>query len=438
MNQVATITAAQGRLAGTFRALRHRNYRLFFIGQSISLTGTWMQTIAQAWLVLQITDSKAALGTVTMLQFLPITILVLFAGVVADRLPKRRFLVFTQTLAAAQAATLAALVWTGYVELWHVYALALVLGLANAFDQPTRQAFVVEMVGKDDLQNAIALNSGMFNAARLLGPAVGGFVIATVGVRGAFLANALSFVPVIAALLLIDARALHGAARAAAGATNPAREVIEGLRYVWRTPPALLVVLLLSFIGTFGYNFSVVLPLVDRYVLHRGSVGLGLMTASVGMGALLAAVTLASQRRASTATMMRGALAFGLVLGAVALSRWFPVTIALLVALGAAGTLFTATANTTLQLAAPDHLRGRVMSLYMLLFAGSTPIGGYLTGRMAERLGVPETVTIEAALCLAGFAAGAWYYARHRREFEALAEAPAREASLRAAGLSAR
>lgn len=438
MNQVATITAAQGRLAGTFRALRHRNYRLFFIGQSISLTGTWMQTIAQAWLVLQITDSKAALGTVTMLQFLPITILVLFAGVVADRLPKRRFLVFTQTLAAAQAATLAALVWTGYVELWHVYALALVLGLANAFDQPTRQAFVVEMVGKDDLQNAIALNSGMFNAARLLGPAVGGFVIATVGVRGAFLANALSFVPVIAALLLIDARALHGAARAAAGATNPAREVIEGLRYVWRTPPALLVVLLLSFIGTFGYNFSVVLPLVDRYVLHRGSVGLGLMTASVGMGALLAAVTLASQRRASTATMMRGALAFGLVLGAVALSRWFPVTIALLVALGAAGTLFTATANTTLQLAAPDHLRGRVMSLYMLLFAGSTPIGGYLTGRMAERLGVPETVTIEAALCLAGFAAGAWYYARHRREFEALAGAPAREASLRAAGLSAR
>lgn len=438
MNQVATITAAQRRLAGTFRALRHRNYRLFFIGQSISLTGTWMQTIAQAWLVLQITDSKAALGTVTMLQFLPITILVLFAGVVADRLPKRRFLVFTQTLAAAQAATLAALVWTGYVELWHVYALALVLGLANAFDQPTRQAFVVEMVGKDDLQNAIALNSGMFNAARLLGPAVGGFVIATVGVRGAFLANALSFVPVIAALLLIDARALHGAARAAAGATNPAREVIEGLRYVWRTPPALLVVLLLSFIGTFGYNFSVVLPLVDRYVLHRGSVGLGLMTASVGMGALLAAVTLASQRRASTATMMRGALAFGLVLGAVALSRWFPVTIALLVALGAAGTLFTATANTTLQLAAPDHLRGRVMSLYMLLFAGSTPIGGYLTGRMAERLGVPETVTIEAALCLAGFAAGAWYYARHRREFEALAGAPAREASLRAAGLSAR
>jgi MFS family permease len=247
-----------------------------------------------------------------------------------------------------------------------------------------------------------------------------------------------SFVPVIAALLLIDARALHGAARAAAGAANPAREVIEGLRYVWRTPPALLVVLLLAFIGTFGYNFSVVLPLVDRYVLHRGSVGLGLMTASVGMGALLAAVTLASRRRASTATMMRGALAFGLALGAVAMSRWFPLTVALLVALGAAGTLFTATANTTLQLAAPDHLRGRVMSLYMLLFAGSTPIGGYLTGRMAEHLGVPETVTIEAGLCLAGFAAGAWYYARHRREFEELAGSPAREASLRAAGLSAR
>ncbi len=438
MNQTAGLAAAQARFPQIFRALRHRNYRLFFIGQSISLTGTWMQTVAQAWLVLQITDSKAALGTVAMLQFLPITVLVLFAGVIADRLPKQRFLVATQTLAAAQAATLAALVWSGYVELWHVYALALVLGIANAFDQPTRQAFAVEMVGKDDLQNAIALNSGLFNGARLVGPAVGGFVIAIVGVRGAFLANAVSFVPVIVALLLIDPRTLHRSGATAPHRSNPVGAVLEGLRYVSRTPPALMVVLLLAFIGTFGYNFTVVLPLIDRYVLHSGAVGLGFMTAAVGMGALLAALTLASQRRPSTAAMLGGALAFGVALGGVAMSRWFPVTIALLIALGIAGTLFTATANATLQLSTPDHLRGRVMSLYMLLFTGSTPIGGYLTGRMAEHLGVAETVSIEAALCLAGFAMGALYYATHRRGLTASAESPAPDAFLTRAGLGPR
>ncbi|HXF51980.1 MAG TPA: MFS transporter [Dehalococcoidia bacterium] len=414
-------------LSRTFRALRHRNYRLFFAGQSISQTGTWMQTIAQAWLVLELTNSKAALGTVTMLQFLPITIFVLVAGVVVDRVPKHRFLIVTQSLAAAQAAALALLVWTGQVRLWHVYGLAFVLGLANAFDQPTRQSFVVEMVGKDDLPNAIALNSGMFNAARLLGPAVGGFVIATIGVRGAFLANAVSFLPVIAALLLIDPSQLRSPPRAASSSrAHPLREVTEGLRYALATPSALLVVLMLAFIGTFGYNFSVVLPLVDRYVLHRGSVGLGLMTASVGAGALLAAAALAAQRRASLRTMLAGAGAFGLALAGVGVSRWFPVTVALLVLVGAAGTFFTATANTTLQLSAPDELRGRVMSLYMLLFAGSTPVGGYLTGRLAQHLGVPETVILEGSLCLAGFALGVAYYTSHRAHFGITAsEAPA-------------
>lgn len=385
-----------------------------------------MQTIAQAWLVLELTNSKAALGTVTMLQFLPITVFVLVAGVVVDRVPKHRFLVLTQTLAAAQAASLALLVWSGQVRLWHVYGLAFVLGLANAFDQPTRQSFVVEMVGKDDLPNAIALNSGMFNAARLLGPAVGGFVIATIGVRGAFLANAVSFLPVIAALLLIDPSQLRSSPRVASSRAHPLREVTEGLRYALATPPALLVVLMLAFVGTFGYNFSVVLPLVDRYVLHRGSVGLGLMTASVGAGALVAAAALAAQRRSSLRTMLAGAGAFGLALAGVGVSRWFPVTVALLVLVGAAGTFFTATANTTLQLSAPDELRGRVMSLYMLLFAGSTPVGGYLTGRLAQHVGVPETVMLEASLCLAGFALGVAYYTSHRAHFGLTArEAPA-------------
>jgi MFS family permease len=401
-------------LNDTFRALRHRNYRLFYFGQTISLSGTWMQAIAQAWLVLQITNSKAALGIVTMLQFLPITVFVMFAGVIADRVPKRNFIVGTQTLAMLQAVGLTVLVWSGHIQLWHVYVLALVLGLANAFDQPTRQAFIVEMVGKDDVMNAVALNSGMFNSARLVGPAVGGFVIALVGVKGAFLLNGVSFVPVIVALLMMrtsDLRVVSGIA----GPADPLRELREGVSYAFRTPAVLLIVILLAFIGTFGYNFTVVLPLVDRYVLGQGSVGLGFLTAAVGLGALVSALLLANRGRATTLTLFAGALAFSVLLGAVALSRWYLSTVLLLVALGAASTVFAATANTSLQLAAPDRLRGRLMALYMLLFAGSTPIGGFLTGIMAEHLGVSTTVGIEALLCLIGLAVGFRYYFAHRQ-----------------------
>jgi MFS family permease len=314
----------QAPFASTFRALRNRNYRLFYFGQSISLCGTWMQTIAQAWLVLQLTDSKIALGTVTMLQFLPITIFVLFAGVIADRVPKRNFILCTQTLAMTQALTLAALVWSGHVQLWHVYVLALMLGLANAFEQPTRQAFVVEMVGKDDILNAVALNSGMFNGARLIGPAIGGVVIATVGVKAAFLLNGVSFVPVIAGLLMMRMGELYAVNRRVAGPVNALGELREGLAYAFRTPPVLLIIILVAIIGTFGYNFTVMLPLVDRYVLGRGSVGLGFMTAAVGLGALISALMLASRKRAAHSTMFLGAAAFALLLAAVALSTWFP------------------------------------------------------------------------------------------------------------------
>ncbi len=410
--------AGAPRPSNTFRALRNRNYRLFYFGQTISLSGTWMQTIAQAWLVLEITNSKVALGTVTMLQFLPITIFVLFAGVIADRVPKRNFILCTQALAMAQALTLAALVWSGNVELWHVYVLAVVLGLAHAFEQPTRQAFVVEMVGKDDLMNAVALNSGMFNGARLIGPAIGGFVIATVGVKAAFLLNGISFVPVIAGLLMMDLTKLYTMKRNAPGPINPLAELREGLTYAFRTPAALLIIILVAIIGTFGYNFTVMLPLIDRYVLERGSVGLGFMTAAVGLGALVSALMLAGRQQATRFTMFAGGTAFALLLGAVALSQWFLLTLLFLLLLGVANTAFAATANTSLQLATPDHLRGRVMALYMLLFAGSTPIGGFLTGYMAEHLGVQTAVGIEAALCLAGIGAGLLYFFAHREHLE--------------------
>ncbi len=401
----------------TFRALRNRNYRLYFAGQSISLCGTWMQTIAQAWLVLEITNSKVALGTVTLLQFLPITIFVLFAGVIADRVPKRNFIVCTQTLAMAQALILAALVWSGHIQLWHIYVLAVMLGVANAFEQPTRQAFVVEMVGRDDLMNAVTLNSGLFNTARLLGPAIGGFVIATVGVKVAFLLNGISFIPVIIGLLMMSMSDLYGQATTrSTGRVNPIAEIREGLQYAFRTPSALLIVILVAIIGTFGYNFTVILPLVDKYVLNRGATGLGFLTAAVGLGALISALSLASRKSATKYTLFMGGAAFAVLLGAVAFSQWYYVTLLFLLLLGVANTAFAATANTSLQLATPDHLRGRVMALYMLLFAGSTPIGGYLTGYMADRLGVRTAIGIEAFVCMIGVAIGLLYYISHREK----------------------
>ena len=371
-----------------------------------------MQTIAQALLVLQITDSKVALGTVTLLQFLPITIFVLFAGVIADRVPKRNFILVTQALAMSQAITLAALVWSGNVELWHVYVLALVLGVANAFEQPTRQAFVVEMVGKDDLMNAVALNSGMFNGARLIGPGIGGLLIAAFGLKWAFLLNGLSFIPVITGLLMMDMTRLYAVGTRAAG--NPITEFREGLSYAFRTPAVMLIIILVAIIGTFGYNFTVMLPLLARYVLDQGSAGLGFMTAAVGLGALVSALALAGRKAATREMLFAGSMGFSIMLAAVAASQWFLVTLLFLFLLGIANTAFASTANTSIQLATPDYLRGRVMALYMLLFAGSTPIGGFLTGYMAEHLGVSTAIGINAGVCGIGVAAGLLYFFSHR------------------------
>ncbi len=408
------------RLDSTFRALRNRNYRLYYFGQMISLSGTWMQSIAQAWLVLQITNSKIALGTVTMLQFLPITIFVLFAGVIADRVPKRRFIFFTQALAMAQALALTVLVWSGYIQLWHVYLLASVLGLANAFEQPARQAFAVELVGKDDLINAIALNSGMLNAARLAGPGIGGFIIAAAGVKVAFLFNAISFIPVIIALAMMNSAEFHRD-RQARERANPISELREGLAYAFRTPSALLIVILLIFVGTFGYNFTVMLPLVDRYVLHHGPGGLGLLTGALALGAVISALLIAGREGATKRMIFTGGASFAALIGAVAVSQWFVLTLLLLLLTGIASTAFLATTNTSMQLTAPDHLRGRLMALYMLLFAGSTPAGAFLTGLMAQHLGVPAAVGICAALSMVGIAAGGLYYATHRSQIPEVA-----------------
>lgn len=396
----------------TFRALRVRNYRLFWFGQLVSQTGTWMQTVGQAWLVLQISDSPLALGAVTMLQFLPILLFTLFGGVLADRLPKRRVLIVTQSLAGSVALAMGLLVSAGLIQIWQVYLLAFSFGAITALDNPTRQAFVVEMVGREDLPNAVALNSSLFNGARTVGPALAGLVIAFIRVEGCFYLNVASYLAALTALLLMWPAEFFSVPRLR-GAASLFGRLAEGLRYSRRTPAVLAIMLLVGFIGTFGYNFSVVLPLLGRYVLRTDGVGFGLLNSSLGAGSLLAALGLAYLGRARRPVVFAGATAFSLLLALVGLSPWLPLTLVLLLALGMAGIVFSATAQTLLQLLAPDDLRGRVSSLYFLLFAGSTPIGAFCIGTLAERWTIQGAVLAAASLCLLGVGLGLLYDRRH-------------------------
>lgn len=407
-------------MARQFSSLSIYNYRVYFFGQMISLVGTWMQTTAQAWLVLRITGSPFALGAVTTLQFLPITLFTLFGGVFADRLPKRKMLMVTQSVAMAQAFVLGTLVATDAVQLWHIYVLALTLGTVNAFDGPVRQSFVVELVGRDQLVNAVALNSSIFNVARIIGPAVAGILIALLGLPLAFFANAASFIAVLFAYVLM--RPGEFAAVPKRNATGSVfAQVAEGFKYSWRTPTVLFVFILLAFLGTFGYNFTVIIPLVAEFVLKVGPGKFGLLTSAMGLGSLISALMLAALGQASPRVLLAAAVAFVVVFALVAASHWFWVTAALLVVLGVAAVAFSTTINTTLQLTVPDELRGRVMSIFFLLFAGSTPIGGWLTGTFAEIIGVRSTLSIEAGICAIGVAVAYSYRLMHS---EAFAQAP--------------
>ncbi len=405
----------------TFDSLSIYNYRVFWIGQLISISGTWMQSTAQAWLVLKLTNSPFALGTVTVLQFLPITLLTLFGGVLADRLPKRLVVLTTQSVAAVQALVMAFLVYTGTVQLWEIYVLALLLGVINAFDNPTRQAFVADMVGPDHLQNAIALNSSLFNAARIVGPAIAGLVIAVFGVSQAFLFNGLSFAPVIIALLMIKPEQLYDVVKPKRGTVF--KQLAAGVRYAVSTREVLLILSVMAVLGTFGYNFTTILPLIARYVLHAPAVVFGALTSAVGLGSLIAALGVASAGRTSLRVLLGAAAVFSIVLMTIGLSTSLPLTLVLLVVLGIASIIFSASANTRLQLTTPPDLRGRVMSLYFLLFAGTTPIGSFLVGVLSERVGVPATIVLFGIACLLGVA-GASVFA-----FKGRAATPARTVS---------
>lgn len=403
---------ALSRFTHGFRALRVRNYRLFWFGQIISLSGTWMQTTAQAWLVLQLTQSPFALGLVTTLQFLPIMLLSLVGGVLIDRFSKHRMVLTTQVLALLQATIFGVLVGTGLIQLWHVYILAAFQGMVNAFDNPARQAFVPELSGREHLVNAIALNSMLFNSARIVGPAIGGLLIAQFGIASALYLNAVSFLAVIAGLLMMDQTQFFAPQAQRRGAAPIRQQVGEGLGYVWRTAPVLQIMLVVAAIGTFGYNFSVVLPLLAGFVLHTDAAGFGSLSAFLGVGSLLAAITTAYARQVTVRRLLVGSGMFSLILALVAFSTNFALSAALLVALGFAGITFATTANTLLQLTVPDELRGRVMSIYILLFAGSTPIGGFLIGSLSDTIGVSWTLLVCAGLCLAGVIGATLYHRR--------------------------
>jgi len=384
-------------------ALRHRDFRLFWVGQLVSQIGTWMQSVGQAWLVLELTRSPFQLGLVTALQFTPILLLSAVGGAVSDRMGKRRILLVTQTAMMLQAFVLALLVGSGHVRYWHVAVLAAVYGLGRAMDIPARQAYLTDLVGRGDLPNAVALNSVVFNGARIVGPAVAGLLIARFGVTVAFVLNGVSFIAVLAALV----------AMATPGRPDPAGRlgIKEGLlgavNYAAGTPPIAFTLGLLVVISLLVLNFNVVVPLIARTVLNQGAQGFGLLMSCLGSGAVIGAVGLAFLRHGRPPMWHLAASASALSVGLMLLALVPNVgaTGALLAALGCCQIVFNTGCNTTLQLTTPDALRGRIMGLYAVTFAGMTPFGSLLVGTIAEHLGVRAACAIGGGaglLCVAG------------------------------------
>ncbi len=389
-----------------FRALRHRNFRLFWYGQMVSLIGTWMQTVAQAWLVLDLTHSSFKLGVVTALQFLPMLLFSFFTGPFIDRFPKRRIIVVCQTVLMLQAFALAALGWSGHIKYWHVLVLATALGTVNTVDMPARQAFIIEMVGREDLMNAIALNSSIFNSARALGPALAGIVIAAVSTSFAFFINGLSFLAVLWGLLLIR---VEEPTRKEAWSSSLFKDISEALHYIRGTPVILLTILLVSVVSIFATNFNVLVPVFARIELNRDAAAFGFLMSSFGTGALIGAFTLAVLSRSGPrpAILLGSGLALSTFLLLIGLQKSFGTTALLLGLCGWCMVTFFGMANTTVQLNTDDRMRGRVMSVYTMSFGGLSPIGSIFAGSLSHWLQTPLT------FALGGFISGACFLAAY-------------------------
>jgi MFS family permease len=398
------IQGGRVRFTATGRALKHRNFRFFFFGQLISVTGTWMQTLAQAWLIVTLVGSDQAivyLGLLGAVQFLPVLVLGLFGGIIADVWPKRRTVIGTQMAAGLLALTLGGLDYFHVVAVWHIFVLAFLLGVVNALDMPTRQSFVVEMVGTDDIANAVALNSAVFNGARIVGPALAGVLIGVLGTALCFVLNGLSYGAVVISLLAMrDSELLPSARLAVPRSLAAIRENLgEGLRYVWRTPVVLLAITVIGFVSTFGMNFNVVLPVMAARVLNVGSNGLGLLFASMGAGALIAALAVATLARPRLRVLIGGGMALGAAELVLASTTAFPVALAAVFFCGVGAIATAASANSLIQIIVPGPLRGRVMSVYTTVFAGSSPIGNGLTGGVGGLWGTPAALVMNGAIC---------------------------------------
>ena len=376
----------RSRLPQGLSAFRHHNFRLFWLGMLVSLVGTWMQQVGQAWLVLELTNDPIALGLVAAAQFTPVLFLGLFGGILADAVSKRKALVYTQIAAGLLALILGILVVSGQVQVWHVFVLALGLGVVNSFDMPIRQSFVVEMVGRPDIANAVALNSAVFNITRIIGPAIAGLAIAAVGIYPLFFINAVSYLAVIVSLVFMRPAELRPPTERAIVERNWRSVVdalVEGLRYTRRDPPIFLAIAVLAVVSTFALNFQVLIPLVARDVLGGDADTYGFLMAATGVGSVLAALSIAFGARPTMGRLLLGAAAIGIAMVGMGLSRSVPISLGLMFLAGWGLISMAATCNTIIQLRVPDVLRGRVMSVYTTVFAGSTPFGGIFSGGLA-------------------------------------------------------
>jgi len=396
------------------RALASRNYRLFFAGQLVSLIGTWMQSVAQSWLVYRLSVSPVLLGLVGFAGQVPVFLLAPVGGSLADCRDRHRIIVTTQSASMALAMILAGLTLGGQVQIGHVFVLATLLGVVNAFDIPARQAFLVDMVGKDDLISAIALNSSMVNGARIVGPAVAGVLVAAVGEGWCFFANGLSYLAVLAGLLAMRLEVRPRSPRAG----SPLAHVVEGFGFVARTAPIRDLLGLLGLISLMGMPYAVLMPIFADQILHGGAKGLGLLMGASGLGALLGALALASRRgvRGLGGWVSRASAGFGVSLIAFSLSRRSWLSEALLVPVGFSMMVEMAASNTLIQAMVPDRLRGRVMAVYSMMFMGMAPFGALLAGALAQRVGAPWTVASGGAACIAGALVFGWRLPRLREE----------------------
>jgi MFS family permease len=391
--------ASQPRWATTLRALRHRNFQLFFSGQLISLVGTWMQNVAQAWLVYRLTGSALLLGAVGFSSQIPVLLIAPIGGTTVDRVNRQRLVIATQTASLILAAVLAWLTLSGRVQVWHIFVLASLLGVVNAFDVPGRQSFLIDMVGREDLMNAIALNSSMFNGARVVGPAVAGILIAKIGEGWCFAINAISYIAVIVGLLLMN---VHCPLRS--NSSSQLADIVEGFRWANSVKVIRALLLLIGLVSLVGMPYTILMPVFADKILHGGARGLGILMGATGVGALLGALTLASREgvKGLGRLVAWSCAAFGIGLILFSLSRWFWLSTALLLPVGYSVMLQMASTNTLIQTMVPDQLRGRVMALYSMMVMGMAPFGALLGGALAHRMGAPATVAVGGVACVLG------------------------------------